>query len=700
MTRRLLAGMAAFVLAAVLSARAGAAFPAGSQIVRAELDGMAVSVRYSAAEDAELVAALYTEDGKELLASGRRTVSAAADGTARLRLTGTHPEYALLRVFLLGREDHAPLCPVYLTSDFTRPPEEIGETEPKDFAEDRVLAIGSAGFAAVKQGVVLLRTDEHAAGENRLLAREDEALQYKIGTPSDAVRNLRAGQIAALEYERGKLLLLRVRKVTADEDAVTLSGDDSLQLNEVFDLLKLEVSVPAADVTRENDGQNTREGKLLLDEDGLTGEVAVSIAAAANVHGTTEQKMKMHLTPTLSGTVTTDGAVETSIPLGVFGASPAEGVGFRVVPVLHLRTDTAQTVRWTMQGDFGFAYDSEAGLFEKTGGEPEIVVTADQPGTADVQIVLETELTLWENVLSLRMENTLSGTVSVTKSEGHQCLSGTQSASEKSRAAVAPLAIAWAGQSRSFDEVNLPEKTLFRMPEEDTWQEGSCGETPGQPETPETPAPEPGKPGEETPAEHPEKPETPENPETPAIPEKPDTPTQPETPDKTPEEPQKPEIPETPDVPDAPDPPQVPESPETPTTPEEPEAPAEKPYKLENGLLFIEQAEQLADYASEKDVPWYSEREKITEVQLCKGIARIGNYAFVGCENLRVVQIVTPELTIGTGAFADCEALETVYYKGTKAAWRSLAIGAGNDELRGASIHCTNGQIKPGWTIA
>ena len=271
MTRRLLAGMlAAVLLAATLPSRAGAAFPAGSRIVRAELDGMVASITYSAAEEAELVAAVYTEGGKELLASGRRTVSAAEDATADLRLTGTRPEYALLRVFLLGREDHAPLCASYRTSAFSCPPEEIEATEPKDFEADRVLDMGTGGFAVVKQGVVLLRAAENAAGQNRLLARDDEAVQYKIGTPSEAIRNLRAGQVLALEYERGKLLLLRVRKLQADEDAVTLYGDDSLRLNEVLDLIKLDVTAPAEGFSRENDGRNTREGKILLEEDGLT----------------------------------------------------------------------------------------------------------------------------------------------------------------------------------------------------------------------------------------------------------------------------------------------------------------------------------------------------------------------------------------------------------------------------------------------
>lgn len=701
MTRRFLAGMlAAVLMAAVLPGRAGATFPAGSQIIRAELDGMVASVRYSAAEEAELVAAVYTEDGKELLASGRRTVSAAEDATADLRLTGTRPEYAQLRVFLLGREDHAPLCASYRTSAFVCPPEEIEETEPKDFEADRVLTIGSSGdFAAVKQGVVLLRAEENAAGENQLFARDDEAVQYKIGTPSETVRNLRAGQILALEYERGKLLMLRVRKLQVDEDAVTLYGDDSLQLSEVFDLIKLTASVPAEDFARENDGLNTREGKILLDEDGLTGETAVKIAAAVKILGAVEQQMQLEATPELSGTVTTDGAEEISIPLGNFDATPAEGVRVRFAPVLHLRTDAAQTVQWMMKGNTGFAYDSAAGQWEETGETPEIVITADQPGEAEVRVTWETELTLWESVLSLRMEQEWGGVLAVIQPEGHECLSGTRNASQKSKAVVAPLAMPWTGKSNVFVEKHLPEKILFRMPGNNAWSEGSCSETPSPPTEPEPdpsePTPEPEEPGADTPAENPETPEQPNEPETPTTPEEPDTPAQPETPDENPEEPKEPETPEQPETPETPDPPQ---EPETPAEPSEP--PAQKTYRLEDGVLYIEQAEQLADYDAAEQTPWYAEREQITEVRLCEGIDRIGNYAFAGCKNLRVVKILTPELTIGTGAFAGCEGLETVYYnKGTKTQWRSLVIGEGNEALQGAAIHCANGQIKPGGKI-
>ena len=215
-----------------------------------------------------------------------------------------------------------------------------------------------------------------------------------------------------------------------------------------------------------------------------------------------------------------------------------------------------------------------------------------------------------------------------------------------------------------FAAKHFPEKTRFRMPGANAWSEGSCGETPSQSTEPE-PAPEPAEPGTDKPAENPETPERPENPDTSTTPGEPDTPAQPE-------------------------------EPAAPAAPE-PSAPsAEKTYRLEEGVLSIARPEEMADYASEKDVPWYAERAEITTVQLCAGVARIGDHAFAGCKNLRVVRILTPELTIGTGAFAGCEALETVYYPGTKDQWRELAIGAGNDALQGAAIHCGNGQIKPG----
>ena len=46
---------------------------------------------------------------------------------------------------------------------------------------------------------------------------------------------------------------------------------------------------------------------------------------------------------------------------------------------------------------------------------------------------------------------------------------------------------------------------------------------------------------------------------------------------------------------------------------------------------------------------------------------------------------------IGNKAFAGCGALQDVYFGGTREAWRSVSVGSGNEALRAARIHCSDG---------
>lgn len=68
-----------------------------------------------------------------------------------------------------------------------------------------------------------------------------------------------------------------------------------------------------------------------------------------------------------------------------------------------------------MKGTVGFACDSTAGQWEEVGEPPEIVLTADQPGEAEVRVTWEAELTLWENALSLRTEQEWGSGVTATR---------------------------------------------------------------------------------------------------------------------------------------------------------------------------------------------------------------------------------------------------------------------------------------------
>lgn len=618
----------------LFSGRAKAEFSGKNQVNGVALEGNAAVVSYSAEEDAELVAGVYSEDGKELLASGISCIPAAEKGTAKIWLSGELPEYAVVRIFLLTRKEHAPLCPVYTTSRYTCVPEEVKDIDADRFDPQNVRSIGENSFAVIKQGVCFVR---YAEGENQLLSQDNDALKDTIGSASEAIQNLRAGQSLILEYEKNRFRMVRVRKTErTDETTVVLSGDDALELTELFDVLKVDEKAESDAFRRETDGLTEKDGMLLLKEDGLDGEVIFAPVMKLRMYGTTEQQLRLEAELTTSGTLTTTKAIDTEIPLGIYEASPADGVTFRTAPVLKIRTEGAQTVHWTMKETVGFVYYSASNRFEDLSGDPEIFLTADESGEISLAMETDLEASLWTDVIKLGMKASLGGVSEMTHPEGHRCQSGMLSAEEQMEGVAELLTMPW--KTHSADLVQkTKEKKFYWMPDTQEWGLGDCDEKVELP---------------------PDEPETPEVPVEPAEPETPSTP----------------EVPETPETPDEPEP---------------------IHYRLEEGVLYLESEEQLADHTSAEETPWYAERETIRRIEVSEAIHKIGNYAFAGCENLEEVIFKAEELEIGKSAFADCSALTTVIYPGKKAQWKSLSIDEGNEALDHARVTCSNGDIKP-----
>ncbi len=75
-------------------------------------------------------------------------------------------------------------------------------------------------------------------------------------------------------------------------------------------------------------------------------------------------------------------------------------------------------------------------------------------------------------------------------------------------------------------------------------------------------------------------------------------------------------------------------------------------------------------------------------VQIPKGVAQIPEDTFSGCTALARVDISKCLEAVGARAFSGCAQLKDVYYSGTRAQWDALPIGAENDALRSAQIHC------------
>ena len=78
----------------------------------------------------------------------------------------------------------------------------------------------------------------------------------------------------------------------------------------------------------------------------------------------------------------------------------------------------------------------------------------------------------------------------------------------------------------------------------------------------------------------------------------------------------------------------------------------------------------------------------LTSVTIPDSVTSIGRYAFAYCTSLTSVAIPDSVTSIGEYAFDDCKSLTDVYYAGSEAQWKAIAISPnGNDDLLTANIH-------------
>ncbi len=80
--------------------------------------------------------------------------------------------------------------------------------------------------------------------------------------------------------------------------------------------------------------------------------------------------------------------------------------------------------------------------------------------------------------------------------------------------------------------------------------------------------------------------------------------------------------------------------------------------------------------------------KSLKEIVFPNTLTTVGRYAFFGCRGVKSVTIADGVTKIDIAAFSECTALTDVYYSGTEAQWNQISIGASNDCLKNAKLHC------------
>ena len=243
-----------------------------NRVIGVTVDGSTATVEYVAAEDADIVVALYTDDSEELMsASGTAPAFVTEDNTgsstATVSLTGSIPNSFVVKAFLLDTVEHAPLSNEFTSNAYTKDIQDLDNATTADYPADRVVNLDddtTTNFAVVNEDTVLVDANDASTGAMDIADNGDGS--YTITNADDRTKNLQPGENFAYQQD-DTIFILRVETVDVSGNDVTITGSDDLDLVDVFDVVKIESDDDGSDLEYDSTGVDDEVTYSKIEED-------------------------------------------------------------------------------------------------------------------------------------------------------------------------------------------------------------------------------------------------------------------------------------------------------------------------------------------------------------------------------------------------------------------------------------------------
>ena len=386
----------------------------GCNIFSVEMNGTTAVVEFETIRDAELVIAIYEEDGIRMLASGKERVK-SGDTTVEVHIdTDQMPQYYYLRAYLVIPKTLETLCSQYETPNYTKEMQDFFARTTDDFDQDRVLNIDddkTNNYLVYNDSVVRVKENK---GANELTSSDDNARLYQFNNIDSSISDLKPGDILSYEHTDGTLLIVVVDSITVSDDGRTASvtGKDS-SLEDVFEYIRIDVDADRDNATVDN--SNLEEGVSYIgtmsDEDfwsydpesginnegaadvdakldikhdvydldkkiaggdnnnvKVKGSVSIGIEGELKINATHQHRsIELKLEGTVNAKISIDGTLKNKpIQLGYFAFSPMAGVYISFTPEFIVEVSGEVELSGTLSFCVGKSYDSDSGVNDLT----------------------------------------------------------------------------------------------------------------------------------------------------------------------------------------------------------------------------------------------------------------------------------------------------------------------------------------------
>ena len=95
----------------------------------------------------------------------------------------------------------------------------------------------------------MITSDENIGTQNQITELDNDKLYYTIENASEEIQALQPGDILTYEYEPGYFLIARILDISVNGSTVRIHGDETLDIDDVFDVIKIGTTATTEDFT-------------------------------------------------------------------------------------------------------------------------------------------------------------------------------------------------------------------------------------------------------------------------------------------------------------------------------------------------------------------------------------------------------------------------------------------------------------------
>lgn len=280
----------------------------------AEVSGNTVTIDYCAIEDCTIIAALYDDSGENMLVSGNAEVSASERQTT-VTISGTMPDYFLLKVYPVDETTLRPLGPEYVNSDHTKAFQEAWAKTTNDFPEELVLNIddnSDTNFFVHNEEVERV---DYVEGINIVASADFDNNVYVIENADSTFTSLKPGDKLSYIYGDNQIILTLVDSIDINGTTVTVRGAEA-HLDDFFDHFQINCESECADVEvvegTEGDGVTYlgRYGDLQNSTYTLSEDNEVTVSSMMLAGGYSSDPEEYFKTPIAPGSLTFEAEID------------------------------------------------------------------------------------------------------------------------------------------------------------------------------------------------------------------------------------------------------------------------------------------------------------------------------------------------------------------------------------------------------